>query len=341
MGLAKDPAVLYYIDFDDETETLKWLAETPNSGTTNGYSWTGHPDHVRGSGALEIQHKEGTHAPGGIYPTFAETDVAYMRWYRKWEAGYDFTSHKGPGVYAKNGSTLAGEKPTGYDKYSCRIAFYDKDPTLYTYHPEQTGQFGSELGINLKDPPVQVEADRWYCFEMMIRANTVGKHDGELKMWVDGELVSHFTGYRFRDTADLKISELSYTAYVGGSWTSKRDQKLWDDQIVVAREYIGPMSAGSLGGAAGAAGSGGSAGGSSGSGGSTATGGLGNDAGPDAGGTTVTRPRGADSGCECRTGVDRRTSSSTALIGLLALFGIDLRRRRRTFARTRGQARTA
>jgi hypothetical protein len=47
---------------------------------------------------------------------------------------------------------------------------------------------------------------------------------------------------RFRDTPDLRINLFTHSAYVGGNWVSRQDQQLWDDQIVVATEYIGPMT---------------------------------------------------------------------------------------------------
>ncbi len=238
-GLASDPAVLYFLDFNDEAESMAW------SDGVEGYGWTDEPDHVfSGGGALEIQQTVGTHNPYEIHPEIEETDVAYVRWYRKWETGYDFTQHKMSGVYAKApGASGAGEIPTGYDKYSCKLYIdFDREPRFYSYHPEQPDIWGDSPHMNLVDTPIQVEADRWYCFEMMIKANTVGERDGELKTWIDGELVGHIEGMRFRDTDELKINEFTYSAYVGGDWTSERDQKLWDDQIVVAREYIGPLS---------------------------------------------------------------------------------------------------
>jgi hypothetical protein len=239
-GLGDDPSVLYFLDFDNQQETEDWHT------FKEGYAWTNTPENVYcGDGALEIQQKEGTHVPSEIHPEIAETDVAYVRWYRKWEAGYDFTQHKMSGVYAKAngvGGGGAGIPPTGYDKYSCKLYVdFSSYPRFYTYHPEQVGDYGDGLHMNLVDPKIQVEAGRWYCFEMMIKANNHPNRDGELKMWIDGELVGHYDNMRFRDTNDLKINEFTYSAYVGGTWVSERDQKLWDDQIVVATEYIGPV----------------------------------------------------------------------------------------------------
>jgi expansin (peptidoglycan-binding protein) len=253
--------ILYFLDFDDQAAAGEWY------GTVAGYGWTAEPANVlSGAGALEIQQMQGTHQPSEIAPEIDETDVAYVRWYRKWEEGYDFTQHKMPGVYARApgvGGGGAGIKPNGYDKYSCKLfVTFDAQPRFYTYNPDQAGEYGDELPNNIGER-ITLQAGRWYCFEMMIKANDAPAQDGELKMWIDGELVGHYTGMRFRDTNDLRINEFTHSAYVGGTWTSERDQKLWDDQIVVARDYIGPIGqpvgGSAAGGGSAGAGSGGKA----------------------------------------------------------------------------------
>ena len=239
-GIQQHPSVLLALDFNDEDQVLHWLDGKP------GYAWTDETAHVRsGSGSLEIQQSKGTHQPSEIHPSLPATDVAFVRFYRKYESGYDFTQHKMPGVYAyAQGRTGggAGEVPTGFDKFSCKLfVTFDGYPRFYTYHPEQKGPWGDALPMNLVEE-FALETDRWYCFEMMIRANEPGQRDGELMMWIDGRRVAHYEDMRFRDTQDLAINLFTHSAYVGGSWVSKRDQRLWDDQIVVATEYIGPMS---------------------------------------------------------------------------------------------------
>ncbi len=331
IGLGVHPDVLYFLDFDDETASRAWF------GDNIGFGWTSEPDHVRsGKGALEIQHIQGTHAPTEIHPVIEESDRVYVRWYRMWEPGYDFTQHKMPGVYAKApGASGAGEVPTGYDKYSCKLFVdFERHPRFYTYHPEQQGIYGDELLPNLVEP-MQVEAGRWYCFEMMIKANDVPSRNGELKMWIDGVLVGHYEGMRFRDTNDLKINLFTYSAYVGGNWTSERDQKLWDDQIVVARQYIGPISSGGEGGEGGAGGNAGGAGGASGnegggtvddSGVSGGSGGMMSDSGVSDGsgaGASISKDSSKDSKDGCACGVVNRHHGSGLwlMIPLMTLLG--------------------
>jgi hypothetical protein len=239
-GLAVHPSVLLFLDFDDETETRAWI------DGHEGYSWTSTPDRIfAGSGALELQQTKDTHNPYEIHPSLPETDVTFVRFYRMWQENYDFNQHKMPGVYAYAAERTgggAGEKPTGRDKFSCKLfVTFDGNPRFYTYHPEQKGIYGDALPMNTVEE-FAVEAGRWYCFEMMIRANDPPRRNGELKMWIDGQQVAHYDSMRFRDTPDLRINTFTHSAYVGGNWVSRQDQQLWDDQIVVATEYIGPMA---------------------------------------------------------------------------------------------------
>lgn len=239
-GLASHPSVLLFLDFDDGDETAAWI------GDHEGYAWTGDPAHIfAGAGALEMQQTAGTHQPHEIHPPLPPTDVAFVRFYRRYPAGYDFTQHKMPGVYAyadghRGGG--AGQVPDGYDKYSCKLFVnFDGYPRFYSYHPEQRGPWGDAPPMNLVEE-FALQTERWYCMEMMIRANDPPASNGELMMWIDGRRVAHYQGMRFRDTPDLRLNVFTHSAYVGGNWVSERDQQLWDDQIVVATQYIGPMA---------------------------------------------------------------------------------------------------
>jgi len=239
-GLAGRTDILYFLSFDDESRTMGWCRNG------KGYGWTNAKENVLfGTGALEVSHTAGTHYPMEVHPAIDEVDKAHVRWYRKWEEGYDFTQHKMPGVYARakgrRSGGGAGIKPTGRDKYSCKLYIdFRGMPHFYSYKPDQPGRYGWSPGVN-KGSVKKMETGRWYCYEMMIKANNPPAKDGELKMWLNGRLVAHYDGLYYRDVPDLKINQFTYSAYVGGTWTTKRAQKLWDDQIVVARNYIGPI----------------------------------------------------------------------------------------------------
>jgi hypothetical protein len=244
-GIADDPAVIAATGF----ETANWAEEAFGyTGTLpEGYEHsTDRAIVMNGQGCLQIQQRTGTHQPMEFSPAIPGSDTVYVRWYRRWESGYDWTQHKMPGVYAKESSAqdgTAGIRPTGCDKYSCKLFVdWEARPAFYTYHPDQSGEYGDHVPQTIGNPEV-LQTQRWYCFEMMLKSNTPGQYDGELKMWIDGELKGHAQGLRFRTCDTLKINEFTHSAYVGGDWTSQRDQKLWDDNLVIATAYIGPMVA--------------------------------------------------------------------------------------------------
>jgi hypothetical protein len=86
-----------------------------------------------------------------------------------------------------------------------------------------------------------LENNRWYCIEQHVRLNTPGENDGVLRGWVDGRLVFEKTDVCMRDVEDLKIEAVWLNVYLGGTWTSRKDQHLYIDNVVIARKPIGPM----------------------------------------------------------------------------------------------------
>jgi len=247
IGIQDYPSVIYASGF----EIQDWYAKDFD-GTgpqeQRGYQTT-NPDLVfSGEGALEYQNEEGTHLPLTYHIPFEGQDLIFLRWYRQYQSGYDFSCQsKTNGVYAfaPGFNPGAGIPPTGYDKYSTKLQVWKHAqggfvPKLYAYHPDQPGEYGETLPQNVGDPLI-LQADRWYSFEIMLKSNDAGQRNGEIKLWIDGVLKAHYTDMRFRDTNDLKINELDITAYVGGLCTAPKDQKVWDDNLVLATKYIGPM----------------------------------------------------------------------------------------------------
>jgi len=121
--------------------------------------------------------------------------------------------------------------------------------------------------------PPRVPAGRWQCVEMRLRLNSApGVRDGLLTLWLDGERVAHFEqgvprtpwsgmgfaladeggepfeGFAWRDSDALKINFLWLMLYVteenlarSGVTPRPETVSVLFDQVVVAREYIGPL----------------------------------------------------------------------------------------------------
>ena len=63
-----------------------------------------------------------------------------------------------------------------------------------------------------------------------------------MKAWLDGVLIFDRKGLRYRDISDLRIETLWMNVYHGGIEKAPRDISLYIDNVVIARDYIGPAS---------------------------------------------------------------------------------------------------
>ena len=59
-------------------------------------------------------------------------------------------------------------------------------------------------------------------------------------MWLDGVLIADFPNLRLRDIADLKIDRFGLDLYIADN--SARANRKWQDNVVAATRYIGPIA---------------------------------------------------------------------------------------------------
>jgi hypothetical protein len=81
---------------------------------------------------------------------------------------------------------------------------------------------------------------QWYCYELMVLANTPGKRDGRIACWLDGKLIADFPNLRLRDVASLKINHAALDLHIGSNRV--RENRKWYDDVVIATSYIGPVT---------------------------------------------------------------------------------------------------
>ena len=257
VGIRNHPSVIYATGFD----SANWLTTDLPAGTRLRYvggsdltdrpTWTGAQAFTGAGSLLHLQ------LAGGNKPNimeiigFAPVDEVYMRWYRKYQDGFRWgcQSVKNNGVYASAdiNSLDACVQPNGRDTYSFRVqderrssSSSDFYGALYSYHPDADnggcGEWYSQNqgGIKWQQP------GRWTSYEIYLKANTVGQANGVIKMWIDGELRGQVTGLEFRLVDTLKINKISMYGATGGCDTPFT-QSVWDDNLVLAKEYIGPM----------------------------------------------------------------------------------------------------
>ena len=188
-------------------------------------------------------------------------DRVHFRRYIRFAADYDQgnLNHTGGGLAGVAGSNrwegmgMAGKRPKGDDRFSSGFEpwrDWGRCPApgymfLYTYwmdmKRDRDGNYwGNMLGPG-KERRIVPERGRWYCLEQMIQANEPGKADGELAAWIDGKLYIHYTGIRWRTTADLKVKRFNFGVYVH---KATRDNTVWYDDVVLSTGYVGPVAPG-------------------------------------------------------------------------------------------------
>lgn len=172
--------------------------------------------------------------------------------------------------------------------------------------------------------PVSMVQDTWYEIETMVAANTPGVADGEMALWIDGQLVAQHGGIAWRDLDELLLNHVIVWNYYPEVASHR---SLWFDDLVVSTEPIGSAGGGGEDSTGGDPGDGSTSGASGvdGTGPSATTGASAGSGGTEGGTNSSGSSAGEDEagGCGCRS------DSGSTPIGLLVLLGGLLRRRRR------------
>lgn len=182
-------------------------------------------------------------------------DQVYARWYCRFATDFDQGNHmhfvhllanRLDNKWSAFGK--AGIKPKGDDFFTTGLEPWRDwgrntapgEMMFYSYHLDMPLDKNTNLYYGemfRPQPKVIPERGRWYCMEMMVKANTPGQADGEQAFWIDGELKGRFTGIRWRTTEQLKINDFWLLLYVHNSTKINR---VWFDDLVISRSYIGP-----------------------------------------------------------------------------------------------------
>jgi hypothetical protein len=267
MGIEADPDVLFADDFESYGSPSDLWDRWDNIFQLSQTRIATEPENVLGgSRALEFSLPQQTsELSNAVWKQLdPELDEIYLRWYAKIEGNFDVTgsSHNGGGVSAKYSGP--GVPADGFNKflveYECwRGESTDTSPgrlNVYIYHPDQRSQWGDHFfptGIVLPNSSVPFdfgptfesradvtpELDRWYAYELMVRANTPGQRDGRITLWLDGVLIADFGNLRLRETTTLKLDRFGLSFHAGQNPSGKT--RKWHDNVVAARKYIGPM----------------------------------------------------------------------------------------------------
>jgi len=246
------------------------------------------PPGSHGRRCMQMAATLGENTGGHLYTRLPHAvDKVFARFYVKFpeDAGYvhhfvHLGGYNPSTAWAQGG---AGERPRGderitvgiephghYGRYAAPGAW-----TFYNYWQEmKISADGKYWGNGLQGVrPAVIPRNRWQCVEVMLQLNSaLDKSDGQLALWIDGKLQSHFVkgakrspwtgmsfqlvdesgeffeGFRWRKSADLKINFFWPLYYVTENAPRQnkvanppRTNRVWFDDVVVATEYIGPL----------------------------------------------------------------------------------------------------
>lgn len=93
------------------------------------------------------------------------------------------------------------------------------------------------------DPPVALPVGRWFCLELMMRANSTDgatmQHDGEMAYWVDGTLAHRVEGMAWRLSPTLALNRARLQHYIETEDADGFSNRVWFDDVVVSTAPIG------------------------------------------------------------------------------------------------------
>ena len=197
---------------------------------------------------------------GGFTKWFESADRLFIRFYTKFDPQCDYVHHfctlranRGlQGSDRWSGFGGAGEVPDGKRRFSTAIEPWGNwgnwpapgKWNFYSYwHTMKPSPDGKYWGNNFlpEDQPT-IKKDQWICVEFMLQHNTPGKDDGEQAFWIDGKLQGHWKGFNWRTDSQLQANALTVESYITDRWTKQSTNIVYFDNIVIAKQYIGPSS---------------------------------------------------------------------------------------------------
>ena len=201
----------------------------------------------------------GKNTGGGLTEWFEPADNVHIRFYVKFDKRCDYVHHfvtlrankslQGGDKWSGFGG--AGIKPVGDERFSTALepwGNWGRWPppgrwNFYSYwHGMSVSRDGKYWGNGFR-PTEQpnIARDKWICAEFMLEHNTPGRDDGEQAFWIDGQLRGHWTGINWRKAANLRANALTLESYVTDRWTKNKVNIVTFDNVVIARDYIGPV----------------------------------------------------------------------------------------------------
>lgn len=257
-GIATHPAVIFADDFESGKPGERWDETRNKGGKVLDLADPGDGDSRFGKRSLRVTATLGENTGGGMTKWFESAPVLYFRFYVKFDPASDYFHHfvtlrANKGLHGGDrwtGFGKAGIRPKGDGRFSTALepwGNWGKSPApgrwnFYSYWHEMKASGDRKFWGNAFRPAAQknIPKNQWICCEFMLKHNTPGKPDGEQAFWINGRLRGHWMGINWRTSPTLWANALTLESYVTDRWTRNKTNTLFFDNVVFAREYIGP-----------------------------------------------------------------------------------------------------
>ncbi len=188
-------------------------------------------------------------------------EEAYLRYYVKFHPGWEWViSGKFPGLAGHN-SITGGDAVNGKNGWSQRWGWYYGEgpsaqrkkgvPIIYSYiyakgKDIKTSKYGFKF--RLYDQQTKKEmvypVGEWVCLEQRVKLNDVGKPNGIIQAWVNGEMGLNYNDitYRTTENEETMIGQMLFSTFYGGGgniYAPTKDTYASYDDFVISEKRIG------------------------------------------------------------------------------------------------------
>lgn len=200
--IAADSAVVFAESFEGFSSANDLSTRWESVSNPELMSFAGDvPSGSSGSKSLLVTHVGGDSNGGHLYRRLDDGyDRLYFRFYVKFDPDCSAIHHfvhmggYNPATPWPQGG--AGTRPVGNDRFSTGIEPFGSNWVwdFYAYWMRMRGSppSGQTWGNSfLRDTAPAIPRGQWQCVEVMMKVNDVGDSNGELALWIDGDLKSH------------------------------------------------------------------------------------------------------------------------------------------------------
>lgn len=201
---------------------------------------------LSGSRALRILYPadgyasalSGAQAPLRLPPQAEYYSAYWLRFDETFSWGGSQHGGKLPGL--AGGQLCSGcNTCTGSNGFSARLMWGNEGRALlYLYHMDRAGNCGDSVPLRVDGALVRFQRGHWHHIAQRVRINTVGQHDGEVELWLDGKPAAYVDGLRFVTNGD-QVDAFYFSTFHGGShigWSPGADVHAWFDDLVISTD---------------------------------------------------------------------------------------------------------